>query len=311
MAAQTVTITAVLDQSAVTVTPDSALNTLKHDSVEASRSSLRRAKLRSSPDTRRAPTRLRAGSGGSTLRFGSRVRGVYQVAKVAGHITMDGLIDQSAVLYGPSFSNIRILPNIIDQSADTFEPNIVINVTLGLLDNSAVLYGMEFQQVQTVTLGLLSQLAVTTTPTSVSWNVAPQFLDNSATTFFPKFNQKVTMTGLIDQSAATFAPSSITAAVTLDIIDNSAETSDPAMATTKQLDPALLDQSAATFDPSVNQAAPGQVVLPLLDQSAVANAIIIHVPALPVISKHGVYKPIIFQKGHYKPTLHKRGRFIE
>lgn len=306
--AQTVTV-GLINQSATQFAPV-VIHGRGQSSSAANRSTLRRTKVRASPDTRRGPHRIRGDDGGSTLRFGHRTRGVYQVAKV-GQQVLPGLIDQSTVLFGPAFSNIQVKPALLDQSAIVFTPQFNQKVSLGLLDNSSSTFAPLLQGAQSVTLGLLDQSATTFAPGVNAHLINLGLLDNSAVVFSPTQVKQKVSPGLVDQSAVLFAPSSISGAVSLtDILDQSATTFAPAFAQTKTVSPSLLDNSASTFAPTVNLAPPQTVSLDLTDQSAVTVGLIIHVPVKPLITQRGRYRPTLSKKGRYVPTIHKKGTFI-
>jgi hypothetical protein len=283
-------------------------------STDLTRSALRsgNTKLRGAPDTRRGVHKNRALDGGSTLRFGRRMRGSEQPAKAPQVVTIAAIIDNSATLFAPGVDAKFIFLGIIDQLAVTIAIEPRFTVSLGLIDNTAVPLAMAIAAAPAVTLTLIDQTAVGIAPSVNPQQVDLDILDQTATVIPPNVTQKFTL-ALIDQTAVTFDMSITDVIDGVDIIDNTAEVFDIVVTGTSDLVTlTLLDQSATTsgLEPEIQLGQPQTVQLGLLDQEATTLAVHIIVKVKPMIALVGVYDPIIEKAARYNTTINKRGTFV-
>jgi hypothetical protein len=192
---------------------------------------------------------------------------------------MPALLDQSGVLFGPTFIIKTITFPLIDNSNVIYQPQLNQQVQVPLLDQSGVLYGPTIKNPQTVTFPLLDQTGVLYAPGLNSKTLPIPLIDNSNVMYQPQFNQKVTM-GFIDQTAVLFPPGIGRVVVAKPTIDQTGVLFAPQFNFSPTVP--LLDQSGVLYGPQFNQMvglgliqsstifAPNfqkRVTLPLIDNS--------------------------------------------
>lgn len=275
-------------------------------STDLSRSLVRRGYVRGSPDRRGGVFRMRALDGGSALRFGRRIRGAPEPAKIPQLVSPD-LISNLGVLYAPSVGMKFVYPNLIDNSGFLYIPKVNQKVTPQLIDQSGTQFNIVIPTAQTVGAGLISQVGVLYTPTVNSQFVGTNLIDNSGQLFNPQIKLKVTA-NFIDQSGVLFA---IQIGIVPELIDQSGVVYDVAITQGFiDISPALIDQTGVLYDAAVSLAQPNTIYPELIDRFGVLYTASVRQKTKPMIALIGRYAPTIEKTGRHTPTIRKKGTFV-
>lgn len=252
--------------------------------------------------TASAPT-ITAGAVGVSLELISQTAAIHEPALTTATTALVELINQAATASAPTITTVSsISVGVIVQTAAAFSPTVIPDqfVTLAQIDRTAVLFDVVIDTGQIVlalptidrsaaaqqpsvsagavgvSVGLINQTAAASTPAILAFNtVAVGLINQAASANAPSIatGSPALTVGLINRTAAAFTPtiSAGGAVVELDLISLPAESFGPAISTSNTLLLSRIEQPAAALDPTITSTGDQDVVLTLINQSAIAR----------------------------------------